>query len=191
MQKLVWLLVFVFFSCNQAKKPDKSLTKENEDIIKEATYRYLSDAQTYDFINNYYLARLDSLETGRKIFIHPINKPDFLKEIFRDKAKIYPPEPIVEDTTFAWDAKKLRNVRVILEKELEELKQYQTQKSLYTVFWERKFGNGYIYISRPAYNDYTKKIIVREWIENNDWCGTDKESLLLFTKTESGDWQIN
>lgn len=191
MQRLIWLLVFILASCNQTKKPGQTSADGNKEQIKQATYRYLDEDQGYDFLNKYYLPRLDSLETGRKIYIHPINKPDFLKETFRDKTKIYPPRPIIVDSAFDWNIKKLKNVRVILGKELKELKQYKTQDSLYSVFWKRKFGKGFIYISRPAYNQYTNRIIVREWIQNNDWCGTDRERLLSFSKTESGGWRIN
>ncbi|MCO4292714.1 hypothetical protein NF867_07560 [Solitalea sp. MAHUQ-68] len=186
MRQLIFLLVFSLVSCGQTKTP-KDLT--NEEMIKKATYRYLDEKQSYLFVNNYYLPRLDTLVTGRKIFIHPINKPDFLRRIKGDNK--YYLEPLIIDSTYRWDPKKFKNIRVISNDDFNELLLFKEQDSLYKVLWKRKFNRGYVCISRPAYNPYTKRILIREWIENNLDCGTGREKLLSYKLTENGRWQIN
>jgi len=41
-------------------------------------------------------------------------------------------------------------------------------------------------ISYPQYNTYTKRLVIREWVENDSFCGTGRESKFWFTKTASG-----
>ncbi|MCO4292257.1 hypothetical protein NF867_05195 [Solitalea sp. MAHUQ-68] len=151
------------------------------------TYRYLDEKQSYLFINEYYLPRLDTIVTGRKFFIHPINKPDFPRRI-KSNVKHYL-EPLIIDSNYRWDSQRLKNVRVVSNEDFKELLPLKEQDFMYSVLWRRKFNKGYVCISRPAYNSYTKRILIREWIENNLDCGTGREKLLSYKLAENGRWQ--
>jgi hypothetical protein len=75
------LLIFVVLclSCNREKA--HYYTSAQQDTIKMASYSRLNEKDAYDFINNYYLPRLDTLKTNRKIFIHPLKSRDILGAI--------------------------------------------------------------------------------------------------------------
>ena len=184
---LTFLFSILLFNCNSNRADHRYV-----ELFKKSDFVYLNKDQSYNFINNYYLKRLDSLETGRKIFIHPINKPDFTSKINVDTTKITirPPEQIMEDTTFTWNIKRLNNVIIISKNDINDLEKYKKQELAYSEQWKKKFGSGFVYISRPAFNSHSKRIIIREWIENNNFCGTDREKTLLYKLNKDGKWQI-
>ena len=190
MRRLVFVFsCFISVSCSEPTKISNSLNQEQEEFQKKALYVYLNDSLTYDFINSYYLNRLDILETGRKLFVHPINKPKFVYRPAADSKKniISLPEPIVTDLNFTWDSNRIKNTKIINSYDINDL--HQSTSS--SVSFKKKFGKGYVCISRPAYNSHTKRIIIREWIENGSSCGTDREQMLSYRLTKNGRWTGN
>jgi hypothetical protein len=104
---------------------------------------------------------------------------------------ILTPSDFSTDSAYNWDQSKLKDVRVISNKELDDLNKYKIKPhalfdSLYAK-WKQKFGYGYTCISYPMYNPYTKRMFINEWIENNYFCGTGKDRRFVYTKV-NGKW---
>ncbi len=167
---------------------------------KLSDFKPLNTVEAYDFINKYYLPRLDTMPTKRKIFIYALNGVDFKGIFNRNKAilkreysedtavkakKINPPPPpqILFDKKFCWDSKRLLNVTIIADTAIlmDNAKILRDFRA-----WHKKYGYGYMCISYPQYNPNTKRLILREWEENDDWCGTGRERKFYFTKTLNG-----
>ncbi|HEY4326985.1 MAG TPA: hypothetical protein VGN20_23565 [Mucilaginibacter sp.] len=174
-----------------------------EVIRKLADFRPLNLEDTYDFINRYYLPRLDTMPTKRKIFLYPINGVDF-KEVFNyHKTKlekeyagdtntkmqnlIPPPPQIFNDKTFSWNSKRLINTKIIADTTF--LTNY-TKELKHIDIWHQKYGYGYMCISYPQYNSHTKRLVIREWTENNSFCGTGRERKFYFTRIPGG-WKAD
>jgi len=188
------------FGCHQpmsikAKRLADTLAK----LRKLSDFRPLDQEEAYAFMNKYYLPRLDSMPTKRKIFIHPLAGVDFKELFIEDSVKLQkeyeadsthkvsnavlmPPPPPSLNTyqKLNWDGKKLINTIVI--------KPYITNSASENNIkaWHRRYGYAYMCVSYPQYNPYTKYLLVREWVENGDWCGTGRESKFWFVKTPSG-----
>ena len=201
---IIPLLIILLTGCNRAT--DAKRAKLNDTLAKlreHAAYIPLDSAEVYDFINKYYLP--DAVPTGRKVFFMPLKGRDFYQVYVRMKkeleakyngdtlssrsltsVKLFPPPPIMFDTTFKWDSKKLLNTTVIADTSfLNILKETRTRTVKATEAWHKKYGYGYVCISYPQYNPYTKRLLLREWVENSDWCGT-RDRDLHFTKVAGG-----
>jgi hypothetical protein len=174
-------------------------------LKKNSDFRPLNQDDVYDFMNKYYLPRLDSLRTKRKIFIHPLNGVDFKGLFNKDSIKLgkeysldkfsnvilAPPSPpsLVLDKKFSWDSKKLSEAVIIKDEATNSGKANSYDNTDSIKSWHLKYGYGYMCVSYPQYNAYTKRLVIREWVENNDWCGTGRENKLWFTRTTKG-WKI-
>src|SRR5271165_2052826 len=114
-------LLMLCAGCNHTSKIKEKRLKDTLEALKKLSdFRPLNSTDAYDFINRYYLPRLDTMPTNRKIFIYALNGFDF-KEVFsRNKAKlekeysggttvkadnvIPPPPPLFFDKRFRWDS---------------------------------------------------------------------------------------
>ncbi len=205
------LIIILLTGCNRAT--DAKRAKLNDTLAKlrkHAAYIPLDSAEVYDFINKYYLPGLDAVPTGRKVFFMPLKGRDFYQVYVQMKremeakyygdtlfsrsltsVKLLPPPPIMFDTTFRWNSKKLLNTTIIADiSYLNILKETQTSTIKEIKAWHKKYGYGYVCISYPQYNPYTKRLLLREWVENSDWCGTGRYRDLSFTKVAGG-WKAD
>ncbi|OCX53315.1 hypothetical protein BEL04_03145 [Mucilaginibacter sp. PPCGB 2223] len=207
MQKvLILLLIIVCISCNSADKiREEKLRDTLEKIRIKADFKPLDSAGAYNFMNNYFLPRLDTLPTKRKIFIHPLIGRDFKMIYKREEARLtaqflgdttkqyYPPDIVVEHAGIFinehanWNSKLLRNTIVINDNIFKHNHHLEVTG---LKAWHKKFGYGYMCISYPQYNEHTKRLFIREWIENADWCGTGREYTFGYTKTTNG-WKAD
>jgi hypothetical protein len=101
-----------------------------------------------------------------------------------------PPVPwITSDRSVAFNGKKLSGTRVIADTLTTTKKQgSMVYDSIGVRAWHKMFGYGYMCISYPQYNANTKILVLREWIENYDWCGTGRESVFHY-KRIAGGWK--
>jgi len=211
MRKLLLPLCFILFTaCNHISTvKEKQLADTLERLRKHAAYQPLDSAETYNFINKYYLPRLDTLHTGRKIFIYPLIGRDF-KKIFKDdstrlvaeysrdtintRKTVLQPPPIMDfsfNEKYGWNNKKLLNTEIISDTSLVNQAKYPRHPAIEEVeAWHRKFHSGYICISYPQYNPYTKRLLIREWIESGYGCGTGRYNTFGFTKIPGG-WKAD
>ncbi|MDB5122848.1 MAG: hypothetical protein JWP94_977 [Mucilaginibacter sp.] len=205
MSKLIVILSSILFvGCNHsAQIKEQQLRDTIESIRKLSDYKPLNLNDAYYFINKCYLPRLDSEPTKRKIFIYAISGVDFQEMYRRKKAileKIYsgdtiqkisrsnvylappPPPPFFSKKTFKWDGKRLVNTKIITD--TSRLKSYDSFAG-HTEF-RKKFGFGYMCISYPQYNSYTKRLVIRQLVEDGSFCGTGRDISLYFTKIPGG-----
>jgi hypothetical protein len=188
MRKLLFIAI-VFVSCNRTK--EHHYTAAQQDTIRLASFFRLNEKEAYDFINNYYLLRLDTLGTKRKIFIHPLKSRDVLGDYLKKinnppiKGPVMISPDFGTDSTFSWDQSKLKSAHIVSDRELADLGKYNTNShdSLYAVKWRQKFGFGYTCISYPMYNPYTKRMVIYEWLENNFFCGNGRDHKFWYKKT--------
>jgi hypothetical protein len=207
MRKFIPLLA-ILCSCNF--NHNERLIKLQDTIAlvkKKLDYKPLDSAEAYAFINKYYLSRLDTMPTKRKLYLYPLvgkdNKvifDDFVRRVTAEyngdtiagkKVILHPPDPILMDTNSNWNKQRLLNVMIVTD--VEEANMFKNGYD-HTVSeskaWHKKFGYGYMCISYPVYNNYTKRIRIREWIENANWCGTGRENEFYFKKVPGG-WQAD
>jgi len=183
-----------FYSCRHAGVRSDKLADTIEKLRKLADFRPLVENEAYSFLNNYYLPRLDTLKTRRKLYIHPINTDDFIGIFNRDKLALEKeyegnrqpgtltnkpllPPSIIFEKNYSWDKKRLYNTQIIPDTS-EQPKTFEA--------WRKKYGYGYSCISYPVYNINSKILIIREWIEDDSFCGTGRERRFVFTKTPNG-----
>ncbi|NCD69602.1 hypothetical protein [Mucilaginibacter agri] len=195
MRKLFLLLIIVLTGCHS--KSDHAAQKLNDTLAKlriMTDFRPLDSTEAYSFINKYYLPRLDTIPTGRKISITPLMGGDF-KEIFerdsirltkeyqakKQSIELYPPSPNFYDSSYRWNSKHLINTQIVAG--IENLDRHSISN---LSKWHKKYGWGYMCISYPQYNPHTNKLFIREYIENGDWCGTGRERTFFYTKTADG-----
>ena len=172
-------------------------------LRKLSDFKPLNVDEAYSFLNQYYLPRLDSIPTKRKIFVHPLNGFDF-KELFnKDSVKLVkeysadtsykssdrfltPPQPLSININkkFSWDNNKLIQTKII--KEYISSVGTNVFNSDKIKAWHKKYGFGYMYVSYPQFNAYTKRLVIREYIEDYYFCGTGREHIFWFTKTPRG-----
>ncbi len=192
-------LAMILTGCNHSGKSRADKLKDTiEKLRKKADFKPLNEKEAYAFINNYYLPRLDTLPTKRKIAIHPLMGTNFKESFERVKAVIEaefagdtigkqlpvvlaPPPPLKNDNAHQWDSKRLIRTRVIT----DTLKFRTTD---HAAEWHKKFGFGYVCISYPQYNPNTKILVLTEWLENFSWCATGSETKLFYKKTANG-WE--
>ncbi|WP_295673501.1 hypothetical protein [uncultured Mucilaginibacter sp.] len=206
MRKLYLILFSLsLFSCHHAVSIKAQRLADALAVLKRnSEFRPLNKDDAYDFMNKYYLPRLDSLETGRKIFIHPLTGVNFKDLYIEDSIKLQkgysadstrkfttetrPPRPplLKLDDNFKWNNKKLLKAVVINDyiKTSGKDNSYDNVDSIKA--WHHKYGYGYMCVSYPQFNAYTKRLVIRQWVENDDWCGTGRESKFWFTRTAMG-----
>ncbi|WP_295791118.1 hypothetical protein [Mucilaginibacter sp.] len=130
MRKLAFIVVAVLLiACRPAVRINgRTLTDTLEILKKKADFRPLDSAEVYEFLNKYYLPRLDTLPTKRHVFVYPLKGRNF-GHIYKNKEaeilKLYgggkktdtPPisyiPPALYDTTLKWDSKKFNSTNVI------------------------------------------------------------------------------
>ena len=206
MRRLIFILFPILFAaCNHSSQINgRSLNDTLETLKKLSDFKPLNQADAYDFINQYYLPRLDTLPTKRKIFLYPLNGVDFREAYNRDKAKlekeysgdttiktqsvVFAPPSIFFNKQVKWDGKRFLNTKVIADTAIlinngSELRDFNG--------WHHKYGWGYMCISYPQYNAHTKRLLIREWVEDGDWiCGTGRGRNFWFTRIPGG-WKAN
>jgi hypothetical protein len=179
----------------------KSLQDTLKAIERSTDYRPLKSADAYNFINTYYLPRLDTMPTGRKIFIYPIGGVDFKKnfEISKERLSIeysgdttqqipnLSPTIFSIDSTFKWDGRKLLNTRIIKDSIAVT---FNDKNIKYYKLWHSKYGYGYMCISYPQYNANTNRLEISEWLENSSFCGTGRNRKFYYNKIPGG-WKID
>jgi len=209
MRKLYFILFIVpLFGCyHSVSIKEQQLADTIAKLRKDFDFKPLNSEEAYAFMNKYYLPRLDSLRTKRKIFVHPLGGVDF-KELFKadtvNLVKEYtdphykpsfrflippPPPSISLNEKYNWDNKKLLKVVIIKEPGASDLKDISYDNINSIKAWHKKYGYGFMCVSYPQYNANTKRLIIREWIENDSFCSTGREGEFWFTKTPAG-WII-
>lgn len=176
-------------------------------LRKNSDFRPLNRDDAYAFMNKYYLPRLDSMQTERKIFIHPITGIDFkdlynrdsieLEEEFTGDTLVKKPHvyfakpPGLFDKNLTWDSKKLVKTLIIKDYSLLNIETRENNNFSADSFktWKRKYGYGYMCVSFPQYNAQTKRMVIREWVENGSFCGACRDKRFWFTRTVSG-WKV-
>jgi hypothetical protein len=206
MRKLILLIlpIVLFVSCDHSSQIKAQRLKDTLEILKRASnFRPLNSVDAYNFINQYYLPRLDTMPTKRKIFIYPLNGIDFKARFKYDEAKLkkqysgnpvditseeisYPPLSIFFSKNFSWDEKKLLKTKIIADDTIISSNSYPSLVEK-TEAWHLKYGKGYIWLSYPQYNVYTKRLVIKEWIEDGDFiCGTGRLKEFWFSKVKGG-----
>jgi len=170
-------------------------------------FRPLDSAEAYAFINKYYLPGLDTTPTKRKLLIHPLTSKNYRAIFDADSARLtkqyngdtlkkspdfkngivlLPPEPlsIKSDNHVIWNKNKLNNTSLIVDAFISNnnLDQGSVQN------WRKKIGYGYMIVSYPLYNKNNHVLVMRDWIENGDWCGTGRGRDFAYRKIPGG-WQ--
>jgi hypothetical protein len=211
MQKF-YLIIFslALFGCSHSRSVKaQRLADTLAALKKELGFRPLSTLEAYDFINKYYLPRLDTMPTKRKIFIYPLESIDFNhaykyneKVVEKEDSEnmlsksqnglIMPPPPPTEppgrfDKNIKWDALRLFNTKIIADTAIlmDDAKILRDLKA-----WHRVYGFGYMCISYPQYNPYTNRLFLNEYFENDDWCGTGHDRKLWYIKVPNG-WEAS
>jgi hypothetical protein len=204
MRRLIFVLFSILFiGCNHSSQiKGRSLNDTLEAIKKLSDFKPLNQADAYDFINRYYLPRLDTLPTKRKIFLFALNGVDFkgyFKE-YKDKLQreyagdttikappinLFPPTRF--NKKFSWDSRRLLKTKIIADTEvlMDNAKILKDFKA-----WHNVYGGGYMCISYPQFNSNTKRLVLREWLENRDQCGTGRERKFYFTRIPGG-WKAD
>jgi hypothetical protein len=193
--------VFILFGCTSTQNQHEQKLKDTiEALRKRADFKPLDSAEAYNFINKYYLPRLDTLSIKRKLSIFPLKPIDFkmrftvgkeeMEAKFKDdtvllKKSKYQLEPIDygPDTTHPWDKKLLKATIVLDTLKKSGYSDWRTQ-------WWKVYGPGYMCISYPQYNANTKRLVIREWMENADICGTGHDRIFWYSKTANG-WKAD
>ncbi|SHN10070.1 hypothetical protein [Mucilaginibacter sp. OK098] len=207
MRRLSLLIIGVFFiGCHAPTKINgRSLSDTLQILKKKADFKPLNPTEAYNFINKYYLPRLDTMPTKRQLYIYPINGIDFKKR-FNDikraleakysgdtsiKANTTPPPLPAIDKSLVFNSKIFLNTRVIADTPTAGKKVADITFDVANVkAWHKKFGYGYMCISYPQYNANTNILVIREWLENYDWCGTGRERVFYYKKIPGG-WRAN
>lgn len=194
MRRLLPLLILITTGCKYAGKEYPSKLVDTIAAIRKLTdYKPLEADEAYAFINKYYLPRLDTMPTGRKILNHPLVGYDFNKafntgktdleaEYLSDsnnlKVVILPPEPLGNyDKKQNWDNSRLDKTTIVADPYRINPHDVKAVEA-----WHKKYGHGYMYLSWPQYNSNTKRLRIDEEIEDANWCGTGKRRSFSFTK---------
>ncbi|MBE9664678.1 hypothetical protein [Mucilaginibacter myungsuensis] len=81
------IIAFSLTACHSKPGPkDKWLQDTLAELRKKADFKPLPLHEAYDFINKYYLPKLDSLPIHRTIFVHPLTGKDFQLVFKNDSA---------------------------------------------------------------------------------------------------------
>jgi hypothetical protein len=201
MRVLVILILIALTGCNsESKKREQKLKDTLQKLSLKADFRPLGKAEAYRFMNEYYLPRLDSLPTKRKIALNPLPGIDFKLSFKRSKRELedtimrdssyikshpyqlYPPDGFIPDKTHEWDKRLLKAMIVVDTSRIKDV--YDATE------FHKKYGFGYMRVSYPQYNANTRRLIIREWLENGPGCGNGRDNEFHYTKTDKG-WKID
>jgi len=209
MRKFILLILIVLAGCKMPQKPESKQLQDTLKIVKnKLNFKPLDSAEAYDFINKYCLPGLDTMPAKRTLLIHPLVGKDFnkiLKRVSADLKEQYssgstapkkmmvlrPPEPIgAVDEHHSWNKSRLFGVTIITDTILNPHHQYYHINSDEIHAWRKKFPHGYVIISYPLYNSFTKQIYIKECIVYTIGAidGNVDEKELWFKKTNNG-WQ--
>jgi hypothetical protein len=209
MRKLVPLILILLAGCKMPQKPGSKLLQDTLAIVKnKLNFKSLDSAEAYDFINKYYLPRLDTMPAKRTLLIHPLvgrNFNETLKRISADikahygseltvsknDAVLRPSDPIgAVDEHHSWNKSRLSDVNVITDTILNPHHQYYHINSNEIHAWRKKFPHGYVIVSYPVYNSFTKWLYIKQGIVYTVGAidGNVVEKELWFRKTNNG-WQ--
>lgn len=208
MRNLIVLFLLLSVGCYQSSDTKFQALQDTLKKLKRNTdFRPLKINDAYKFINQYYLPQLDTKPTGRKIFEYSLLGKDFqyiykkkaLEAEYRGdsiwiKANLNLP-PLPPGATFngnlKWDNKKLSNTVVVSDSSYWYPNMKHRRREISSVeAWSKKYGYGFMCISYPVYNIHTKRILIREWIENADWCGTGRERAIWYKRVPDG-WKVS
>jgi hypothetical protein len=176
-------------------------------LKRKLDFRPLDSAEAYAFINKYYLPGLDTTLTKRRLLIHPLTSKNYqaifdadsillTKQYNGDTLKkssdsineivLLPPEPlsIKSDNRVIWNKHKLDKASLIIDTFISN--NDFNQESIQN--WRKKVGYGYMMVSYPLYNKNTHVLVIHDWIENGDWCGTSSGHDISYHKIPGG-WQ--
>jgi hypothetical protein len=180
MRKLTIFFVLIsFVGCHHAVDIKlKKLQDSIEVLRKKIDYRPMDSAEAYDFINKYYLPRLDTLKTKRRLSLYPASGRNFKALFLSDSitlTKKYRNEtiPAEVDTDFfkelypnihsTWNQKRFINTTLITDTIFSNQFISHHKISIKEITaWHKKFGFGYTCISYPLYNANTKRIYMYE-----------------------------
>jgi len=206
MRKLIIPFVLIsFMGCNHAIDTKLKKLQDSIDVIRKKTdYRPMDSAEAYTFINKYYLPRLDTLKTKRRLFLYPVCGRDFKALFLKDSitlTKKYRNEktPIEIDTDFfkesfpnihsTWNQKRFLNTTLITDTIFSnQFISYHKISFKEIITWHKKFGHGYTCISYPLYNAYTKRLYMYEVSVHSVGAidGNTSENGISFQKTANG-----
>ena len=213
MRKLIPIALIFLSSCMHAKDAKyQQLQDTLQKLRTKLDFRPLVSTETYAFINKYYLPNIDS--SKRKLFIYPITGKNFkvisdemamsIQAQYNDNKdsnnyKISIPAlssfnkstPIFSfDKSIQWDRRRI-DCPVILDTLLLNIFKYPHHFEVYDMTgWYKKYGRGYIAISYPLYNHYTKLIYIHQYIIKT-FGGVDDnydDDVIWYQKTKTG-WQ--
>jgi hypothetical protein len=201
MRNLLILIIAISLTGCHTKltKQEQALQDTLNAIRKWADFKPLPATEANDFLNRYYLPRLDTLPVHRRIFVHPLKGTDFKQSFKNDsilltakyhndtvKAHQYilELEGFALDNTAKWDAKSLANCTIVTDT-LPEIGR-QSFYNKYREEWIKKIKPGYMTISYPQYNPYSKSLLIKEFLIDGYWCGTGKNKTLWFKKVPGG-----
>ena len=205
MRKFIPIVLIFLSSCIHKKDAKYQQLQDTLQKLKtKLDFRPIDSAEAYTFLNKYFLPRLDTMPTKRKIFIHPLagrNFDDIFKrdslaitkqyngDISKEDHILLPPNlgfPIVHTN---WNQRRLINTKVIIDTQMLTLYRQPDDTLVAKIEdWHKKFGYGYMIISYPLYNKHTGRLIMAEWIENANGCGTGRNFEFWFKKIPGG-WQ--
>jgi len=203
MRKLIPVALIFLSSCIHTKNVKYEQLQDTLQKLKQKLdFRPLDSAEAYAFINNYYLPRLDTMPTKRRIFIHPLIGENF-DDIFKDDSieltRQFNGDSSKEDHILLplkigfpilhsnWNQRKLKNTKVVIDTQMLTLYKQPDDTLVDKIeHWHKKFGYGYMIISYPLYNKNTGRIIMTEWIENAGSCGTGRDHKFWFKKVPCG-----
>ncbi|MEO6522606.1 MAG: hypothetical protein ABIN91_13060 [Mucilaginibacter sp.] len=198
MVKYYWLTVAVLLmaACKPTAQKQPQLTVTDIDYLRKNTYIPLERKEAHAFINKFILPWMDSSFNHRKLFIHPmaINPPDTpslkaTKYTTIGGVTIAPPPPNRADTNTKWDGQLLNEVKIVEDADVENFKSTGGNDATYSERWKKKFGWGYWVVSYPAYNQFTNRLIIEAYSEDDTHCGTGREWTLTYTKVDNH-WQF-
>lgn len=166
---LLLLVTTLFIGGNSCKEPNRSLD--------------FATNSEYDFINNEYKNYLRSIDSGLKLYEHPLNVNYFMDDTLiafntlfvLDKVNV---EGLI-DSSNSWDLSKIKDFRVISKHEARRLLK------------QRDFSfnsHGFVTISKPYLSINKKYMVMKQYIINFEYGDIVTSSTLLFFKRLGDEW---
>jgi hypothetical protein len=206
MRRFIPLVLIILSSCTHTQNAKLEQLQDTLKKVKlKLDFHPLDSAEAYSFINQYYLPRLDTNPIKRRLLQYPLIAKNYnaifqIDSILLTKKyngdtlnnitvlPIGPPGPIKPDTRIIWNNLKLNNTTLIIDPSITNATNRGFDiKALNS--WHKKFGYGYMMVSYPLYNKHMHILVIRDWIENGDWCGTGREHDFVYHKIPGG-WQL-